>query len=136
MKIPRHTLAHLLAQKSLHQGITDDDDLQIAAYLLATNRTNEVNSLLRDIQSEWAKDGYVNITAISANPLSSTDKSDIDKLIHSLYPKSKTINLSERIDKNLIGGVRIEFARYQLDLSILGTLNRFKRLSLAQGGSN
>lgn len=77
--------------------------------------------------------GIVEITAVDARPLNDSVKSDIENLIKGLFPNSKQIIISEKIDTNVIGGVRLELANQQLDLSIRSKLNRFKQLTIAGG---
>lgn len=107
---------------------------EIAAYLLAEGRTGELDSILRDVMQYRADNGIVEVTAVDAYPLSSPIRNDITTLIKSLFPTAKQIIISEEIDSKVIGGVRLELANQQLDLSIRSKLNRFKQLTVATGG--
>lgn len=124
-KVPRTELAQVLVQK-LQSKKTPKE---IAAYLLETNRTNELDSLLRDIITLRAELGIVEVTAVSARELSPASTNEIKAEIKRVYPRASEIIVNERIDFNQIGGVRLEFPDRQLDLSVRGKLNQFKRLT-------
>lgn len=128
MKTPRHQLVPVLSK------LVDDSDeknlaQEIAAYLLAENRTGELDSLARDLIISRTKSGIVEVTAISAHPLTSTVTADIEQRVRDIYPETKKVIIDQRLDDSLVGGVRLEFPEQQLDLSIRNKLNRFKQLT-------
>ncbi len=130
MKTPRRKIAALLAERSLAAG-ADAGKLsrEIAAYLLQTGRTGELSSLLRDVQQLRAEHGVVEVMAATAHDLSAGARKDIEAFVMQLYPDAKQIIISEVRDEDVIGGVRLELANQQLDLSVRGKLNRFKQLT-------
>lgn len=136
MKTPRHKIAVYLAERTLAPSV-DVRKLsrEVAAYLLETGRTGELGSLLRDIQDLRADKGVVEVKAVTAHPLSDAARTDIQKQVKQLYPDAKRVIVSEAIDPDLIGGVRLELAHQQLDLSIRGKLNRFKQRTAVNGAS-
>jgi F0F1-type ATP synthase delta subunit len=130
MKTPRHKLAELLAERTLKPDV-DMKGLsqEIAAFLLETGRTGELTSLSRDIMQKRAEKGVVEITAVSAHPLSSQLRKEIKDKIQTFYPEAKKVVINEVKDTNMIGGVRLELANQQLDLTVRSRLNRFKQLT-------
>lgn len=132
MKTPRRKIASLLAERSLKSG-ADAGKLsrEIAAYLLQTGRTGELSSLLRDVQQIRAEHGIVEVMAATAHELSAAARKDIEAYIRQLYPDAQQIIISEVRDADVIGGVRLELANQQLDLSVRGKLNRFKQRASA-----
>lgn len=130
MKIPRHKIADFLAQRSLQPGV-DPAALsrEVAAYLLETGRTGELSSLARDIMQRRAEQGVVEVTAVSAHPLTSDLKKEIKEKIRVFYPQAKKISINESVDPDVLGGVRLELANERLDLSVRSKLNRFKQLT-------
>lgn len=128
-KTSRKSVASALAAKSLSGGISKKFSLGIAAYLLAERRTNELDPLMRDIQSLWAEQGYVNALAVTAHPINDAARKQMRRTVASAYPKAKTILISEQHDPEVIGGVRIELADRQLDATIVTKLNKFKQLT-------
>jgi F0F1-type ATP synthase delta subunit len=129
MKLSRRHLAEVLGAKTMH--IHDDKKLAkaIAAFLLETGHTDDLQSLMRDIQTYRAEHGLVEATIVTAYPLEKHVEADVRSVLHEVYPHAKTFILNERIDPELVGGLRIELAHDQLDLSVQDKLNTFKRLT-------
>jgi F-type H+-transporting ATPase subunit O len=130
MKVSRTRIASIIAEDSLKKGFSKSEARSIAAYLLDTRRTSELDSLLRDIRDTWAEHGFVEVTATCAHELSDKVRQDVTAEVRKLYPNAKRIEIVETLDPSVVGGVRIEFANRQLDLSIQNELNKFKTLAV------
>lgn len=128
-KLPRHELAKVLAERSLSGVNAGAFSQEIAAYLLAEGRTGELDSLMRDIMQYRADHGIVEVIAVSAHELSDAVNRNIEEQARKLYPAAKKVIISPQHDASVIGGVKIELANQQLDLSIRSKLNRFKQLT-------
>ncbi len=97
----------------------------IAAYLIETGKTAELNSLLRDVSEERAQTkGLLEVTAVSAYELNAQEKQEIEAVARKQYPKVKKIVIREELDPAAVGGVKLLFPHHQLDLSIRTKLNR------------
>lgn len=131
MKTARTRIASVIAEDTLKSGASKSYVKEVAAYLLSEQRVGELDSLLRDVQADWAKAGYVEVIATSAHPLTASIKADITKQIKQLYPGAKKITISEAHDEEVLGGVRLSLADKQLDLSVEAKLNKFKQLTTA-----
>jgi F0F1-type ATP synthase delta subunit len=131
MKTSRTRIAHSIADRTLKGDSKKKLSQEIAAYLLSERRVGDLDSLLRDVQADWAEAGFVEVLAASAHPLSASVKADIEKRIKPLYPNAKRIIVTEVSDPAVIGGVRLSLANQQLDLSIEAKLNKFKQLTTA-----
>ncbi len=131
MKIARSRIAKVIADDTLKSGASKTFVKEVAAYLLSERRVGELDSLLRDVQADWANAGYVEVIASSAFALSASTRADITKQIKQLYPEAKQIMITEVRDPDVIGGVRLSLADRQLDLSVESKLNKFKRLTIA-----
>ncbi len=129
MKTPRTRIATTIADKTLASGISKEYAREIAAYLLAEGRVGELDSLLRDVQADWAEQGYVEVLARSAHPLDEATKQDIASQVKKLYPNAKKLVVTPVTDTSVIGGVQISLADKQLDLSVEAKLNKFKQLT-------
>jgi len=130
MKTPRTAIASTIAAHTFHEGgITKEYAKQVAALLISEGRTDELNSLLRDIQADWANHGYVEVLAHSAHPLTAEVKAEITKNIKQIFPEAEKIVVTEVSDPTVIGGVKIRLADQQLDLSVEAKLNKFKQLT-------
>lgn len=128
MKTPRSQVAKVIAAKL--DG-TSERVLasEVAAYLLAEDRTGELDSLARDLVAVRADSGIVEVTAVSVYKLAGTALADIEARVSSLYPSAKKIIINQRLDSAQVGGVRLEFPSAQLDLSVRQKLNKFKQLT-------
>lgn len=124
----RTDLAITIASTSIKNGVSNKYAQEIAAYILDNRLTNEVESLLRDIQADWATNGHLEVLAYSAHPLSNSIKDEIRQQVKKTEPGVKTIVVTEIEDPEVIGGVRISLPGRQLDLSVEAKLNKFKSL--------
>jgi ATP synthase F1 delta subunit len=103
---------------------------QIAAYLIESGKTSELNSLLRDlIELRANEDGIIEVDATSAFPIESEQKKQIESFVKSKHKNIKKIIINNRIDKNVIGGVELSFANNNIDLTIIAKLNKLKALA-------
>lgn len=131
MKQSRTKLAQAIADKTLAGGVTKGYAREVAAYLLSEGRVGELDSILRDVQADWAEAGYVEVEAASAHSLTAEIRAEITAQVKRRYPAAKTVAITERHDPEVIGGVRVSLANEQLDLSIEAKLNKFKQLTVA-----
>jgi F0F1-type ATP synthase delta subunit len=129
MKTPRNRISSTIADRTLKSGSSAKLAKEVAAYLLSENRVGELDSVLRDVQADWAKAGYVEVLASSAHPLSADVRANITKQVKGLYPDAKQVIVTEVPDLTVIGGVRLSLANQQLDLSVRAKLNKFKQLT-------
>jgi F0F1-type ATP synthase delta subunit len=133
-KISRLKIAAVLADK-VDAGVGERQlSREIAAYLLNVRRTSELDSLLRDVMQIRADRGIVEVVAATAHPLTPTVIADIEKNIRTHFPTAKKVIVSEIHDDEVVGGVRLELANQQLDLSVRAKLNRFKQLTTNKTG--
>jgi F0F1-type ATP synthase delta subunit len=125
-KVGRTVLTKTLAAQLSEPNIAEE----IAAYLIAEKRTAELDSLVRDLAQYRAdNEGTVEVEAVSAHPIDSAAKAQIKTKVSTLYPSAKQIIITERHDPEVLGGIRLELANQQLDLSARAKLNRFKQLT-------
>ena len=132
MKAPRTRIARVIADKTLKQGPSKRLAREVAAYLLAERRTGQLESIMRDVQGDWAEAGRVEVIASSAHPLTPGVRNDIRQRVKKLYPAAKTVIVTEQHDPAVVGGVRLSLSDRQLDLTVQAKLNRFKQLTIAR----
>jgi len=130
--IARSDLAEVIGERTLHIGDIDKLTHAVAGFLLEQNRVSELDSLMRDVQKYRAGHGIVEATVISAYPLSASVRNEVMRAIKEEFPNARTYTLNPRIDESVVGGLRIEFAGEELDLTIQSRLNTFKRLTAAR----
>ena len=132
MKVSRTLLANIISHQSLSRGQSKHLSQAVAAYLLSSNRVSELDSLMRDVQADWAEAGYVEVSAASVHPLTAKLKLEIAHRLKPLFPAAKRIIVSQKHDPSVIGRVRLNLANQQLDLSIATELDRFKHLIVSR----
>ena len=127
--ISRRQLAAAVAGQ-LEKGRSPDAVVRsLAAYLIAERRVQELDSLLRDVEQLRAESGQLEITAVSGQPLAAGVRAAIERFMRRDSKQPTQVLINEIVDRELIGGVRIETVDRQLDLSIRGRLDRFKQLA-------
>ena len=130
MKTSRTQLAGIIGRRTLARQFGKAEVKSLAAYLLEEKRTGDVDSLLRDVQAVWAEHGFVEVVATSAHELSPQVVRDIEAEVRTIYPEAKRIAVAARLDPEVVGGVRLDFAGHQLDLSVAARLQQFKTLAV------
>jgi len=133
MKVPRHLLAQTIAKRTLDMADSKLLAREIAAYLLVERRTAELESILRDVMQYRAEHGLLEAEVVSAHDLQTPVLDEVKQLLRSSYPEAKSVQLDRRIDPSVIGGLRIDMANEQLDMSVAARLATFKRLTIAEG---
>ncbi len=129
MNLSRTQLAKVISTQTLSHGIDKSLSGDIAKILLKTKKTNSLNSLMRDVERNWAELGYVDVIAKSAFPLSDKVKNDICNLINNNFSNVKHIKIIEVLDSNVVAGVVLELPDQRLDLSIENKINQFKQFA-------
>lgn len=128
----RLDLAEVIAERTMHLHDLTKLKRAVAAYLLEENDVEELDSLMRDVLAYRANHGHVEATVVSAYPLSATVKADIMRALKAEYPKARSFILNQKVDTSVVGGLRIELANEELDLTVQSKLNTFKRLTAAR----
>ena len=130
--VSRLELAEIIGKQTLTTESTEDLKAAIASYLLEENLSDELESLMRDVLAYRAAQGFIEATIISAHPLTDMVRGDVKDLIKQEYPAAKHVTINELVDPEVVGGLRIELAGEELDLTVKGKLNTFKRLTAAR----
>jgi F0F1-type ATP synthase delta subunit len=131
MSFHRRELARYIAQRTMKTSQYDKLVKEVAAYLLHEKHTDQLGSLIRDVLNYRAEHGYVEAVAVSSHELSTAVINDIKKLLKEEFPSAKEVHVSTKIDEQVVGGVRIEMANEQLDMTVRRKLARFRHLTEA-----
>lgn len=111
-RISRRKLADYAATAASN-GTLSDAIREIAAYLIESRRTREAELVVRSIEDELAARGVVVARVATARALEATLKDQITSLVN-----AREIHITETIDPDLIGGVRIETPGKLLDATV------------------
>lgn len=129
MKVPRTQLAVAIGERTLHERDTAKLAREIAAYLLSENREHELGSLMRDVLAYRQAKGVVEANLLTAHELGAGVDQQVKQLLKEHYPDAKQVVVRESRDDNVIGGIKVQLAHEQLDLSVRAKLDNFKRLT-------
>lgn len=128
----RTEIAQVIAQKTLHLKKYDELVRAVAAYLMSEGHTARVDSFMRDVLKFRAEEGYIEATIVSAFPLGAAERAAVLQVVKQEYPGAKHYVLNHRIDTDVVGGIRMEMAGEELDLTVRAKLNMLKRLTAAR----
>lgn len=134
MKVPRLELATVIGERTLHVRDLKHLAREIAAYLLSENRVGELESLMRDVLAYREAHGVIEAVAVTAHELGQGVDREVSHLLHEQFPKAKEVIVREQHDPELVGGLKVQLAHEQLDMSVRAKLAMFKRLT--SEGSN
>ena len=132
MSFSRHALATVIAGDSLRGRFGKRRAEAVAAYLISSGHIHELAPLLRDVAALRLQQGRVEVVATSARTLTPTALRDIRAVVKRHYPGAKQIHITPRIDPALIGGTKLTFGEYELDLSVRARFERFSAAALGE----
>jgi F-type H+-transporting ATPase subunit delta len=112
-KLSRRKIADYFAEKVLAGDNVAGVLKEIAAYLIDSGRTREIELVVRALEDSLSSRGTVVASVASARPLDETMKFELATLIG-----AKTVLFRETVDPELIGGVLIETPQQTLDATI------------------
>lgn len=123
-RISRVTLAQYIVD---HLSTAQRGDVlqQVAAYLIDTKRTKELELIVRDVQRLLADGGNVSAIAISAFTLSDAVKTELTAFIKK-QTNAKTVSIENIIDESVIGGVKLNLPGRELDQTIARQLTTLR----------
>ena len=120
-RLSRHKIA-IYAVDRLMSGKQHHDVLkEVAAYLVEARRTRELDLLVRDIEAEFADRGTVVAEVTSARALTDALKKQVAQLVG-----AKSLQVREKIDPSVIGGVRIDVPGKRFDATIQHALSALR----------
>lgn len=120
-RISRHQLAKATAA-SLKAG--DQSAIaRLAAYLVDHGRQSEADLVIRDVEQALVEHGIVLADVTSARALSDKTRRHISDFIKDKSGASQIV-LREKIDPDVIGGIRLVFAGKLLDATVATKLER------------
>lgn len=102
----------------------------IAAYLVANHQTKDLDTIMRDVMTERAKDGVVEAQLTTAFPLSSEVKQRVQTLLKQEYPAAKQLVYQEVVRPEVLSGIKIQTPDKQLDETARGKLDQLTRMKV------
>ncbi|GAC1386957.1 MAG: hypothetical protein NVS1B7_6530 [Candidatus Saccharimonadales bacterium] len=129
MKVSRSQLATVIGERVVLEPNIKILALEVAAYLISDKREHDLESLTRDILSYREQHGIVEANISSAHDLGTVIKKDVAKLLKHYHPDAQHVIIRETHDPSVIGGLKVQTAHAELDMTIRSKLDTFKRLT-------
>ena len=102
----------------------------LAAYLIVHKQQKHADLLLMDIAAELQRaDAHLYAEVSSAFPLDATSRTELSDYLR-LASGAKTVELSERVEPDLLAGVVVRTSDQELDTSARTKLHRLKGLNV------
>lgn len=120
-RVSRRKIALYVTQQLLGGAKQKAVMKEVAAFLVETRRTRELDLVIRDIEGELAAHGIVVADVLSAYPLADELKKEVAKLVG-----AKDLQLREAIDPNVLGGMRVSVPGKRFDSTIRHKLEALK----------
>ena len=112
-RLSRRKIANYVADNVSKGVATDNVIAEVAAYLVDSRRTRELQLVVRAIEDELAARGEVIANVTTARTLDDSLKQAVESVLG-----AKTIHLRESVDASVIGGVKIDLPGATLDATI------------------
>jgi F0F1-type ATP synthase delta subunit len=98
---------------------------QLAAYLVESRRTKELDLIIRDVNYMLSQQGVVSATLTSAFALTAETQKAIERFIVAKTKASK-LSIDTQIEPKVLGGVKISLPGSELDQTIAHQLTALK----------
>lgn len=124
-KVSRRAVAMYIADQMVYGTSVKSLAKQLAAYLIDTRRTKEVELIVRDIEYYLAEKGHVSGTVTSAYALSAEMKASLESFVKK-QTSAKAVSLETTVDESVLGGVKIALPGKEFDATIARALTTLK----------
>jgi len=129
-RISRRSIAEYIAT-----GLIDGKDKkallnELAAFLIETKRTKELDLIVSDIEFQLSDKGIVQTVVTSASELTVETKKALEAFVKQ-KTEARQVTLTSMVDPTVLGGVKIAVPGYELDQTVAHQLTvlktRFKK---------
>lgn len=124
-KLSRRHLAQYIATELANGKSQKALVEQLAAYLVETKRTSELELVVRDIQFYLAQHGRLSGVVTSAHELSAAALKRIEAFAKQ-QTNASSVSLDTRVDESVLGGIKLEIPGYELDTTAARKLTILK----------
>lgn len=118
-KLSRLKIARYVVQ-SLRAG-RNEVVMELAAYLVETKRTQEVDLIVREVDEQLERSGDVRVKVTTAGTLDDTLRAEIAKVIG-----AQSLQVEAVTDATILGGVKLETASRRLDATVAHRINMLR----------
>lgn len=127
-KISRRSLAHWAAEQLAGGTSSSIVAKHLAAVITQQNMTEQLQFLISDINWELEQSGALAVGKVtSAHPLTRPLESALISQIKKMTG-AKNVTLEKKIDKSVLGGIRVETANHVWDHSVSRKLSELREV--------
>ena len=130
-RLSRRSIAEYIATGLIKGDSKKDLFDSLAAFLIDTRRTKELDLIVKDIEYYLAENGVVRTTIVSANELSAETKKALEAFVKK-ETHATQVSLSSMVEPAVLGGVKISIPGREVDQTIARQLTvlktRFKKV--------
>lgn len=124
-KVSRRALAMYIADQIVYGTNVKPLAKQLAAYLIDTKRTKQLDLIVRDVEFYLAEQGHVSGTVTSAYALSKEMQKSLEAFVKK-HTSAKAVKLDTQVDESVLGGVKINLPGKEFDATIARALTTLK----------
>ena len=124
-RLSRRSIAEYVANGLVKGDSKKELFSQLAAFLIDTGRTKELDLIVRDIEYFLAENGVVNATIISAYELTAETKKALEAFVKK-ETNANHVSLSSMVEPAVLGGVKISIPGREVDQTIARQLTVLK----------
>ena len=125
IRLSRRKITSSIADQLAAGRETQQLILELAAFLIDSGRTKEIELIVGDIEYELTNRGIVLARVTSAFDLATATQTAITKLIKE-QTNARSVELEQFVDPTVLGGVRIDLPGLQLDTTIIRRLTTLR----------
>ena len=126
-RISRRSLAEYIADRLVAGDTTVIE--QLAAYLIETRRTKQVDLYVSDIEYALIDRGVVIADVTSAHHLTAETKEAVTRFLSTAYA-AKTVELRHSLDASLSGGINIHTADAKYDTTVKRKITNLQKMKV------
>lgn len=123
--LSRRRIASYISEKLITEGQSPKLVSQLAAFLIDSRRTKELELIIRDIEYDLRRRGTVLAQITSVSKLTEATQLVIKEFIKG-KTDAKQIFLRQFVDPEVLGGVKIDLPGSQLDVTIMRQLTTLR----------
>ncbi len=124
-KLSRRALSAYIAEQLVDGNSEQDLAAHVAAYLIESHRTKELDLIIRDVQVRLAESGRVTGSVTTAFALADESRQAIEAFIKDRTNATK-VEVDETVDPKVLGGVKINLPGREFDATIAHALTTLK----------
>lgn len=125
MKISRRKIAQYVAAQLIDGADQAKLVRELAAYIIDSGSTKQIDMILADIERELARNGIVKADVTTASKLTDSLRISIKTYVQQSTAASQ-VSIAEHIDEAILGGVIVETPGKRLDASVRRSLTQLR----------